>query len=200
MAFGTYSSFEEPEQKTQDAQLAALCMEKQDLDLYFTPRTKKDDWEVMAVEFVPGKKQESGRRRGGQRAGEDSPTRPNKPRKPLRWGGNPTCFSGILNPAYGASADAPVPPWCWCTIPAHTTWTRASGRRSCLRYRAGFCAKAWGPCATDKRTYTYGDARTARETAGDDGRGGGRPDAPISGRAAAGPPTRSVDASNVVVR
>lgn len=56
VAFGTYESFEEPEQLTK-THVLHLCMEKQDLDLYFTHKDKEDDWEVMAVEFVPGEKQ-----------------------------------------------------------------------------------------------------------------------------------------------
>ncbi len=55
VGFGSYSSFEEEQSKTH---VLHLCMQKQDLDLYFTHKNKADDWEIMAVEFVPSEKQE----------------------------------------------------------------------------------------------------------------------------------------------
>ncbi len=50
-ALGTYRCFEEPEFQTK-THVLHLCMEKQDLDMYFTHKNKPDDWEIMAVEFA----------------------------------------------------------------------------------------------------------------------------------------------------
>lgn len=56
LELGSYYSFQEPDEKLM-THVLHLCMEKQDLDLYFTHKDKEDDWEVMAVQFVPADKQ-----------------------------------------------------------------------------------------------------------------------------------------------
>lgn len=48
---GSYRSFEEPENQLK-THVLHLCMEQQDLEMYFTHKNKEDDWEVMALEFV----------------------------------------------------------------------------------------------------------------------------------------------------
>jgi len=53
---GSYRCFAEPENKLK-THVLHLCMEKQDLDLYFTHKDKEDDWEVMALQFVPAEKE-----------------------------------------------------------------------------------------------------------------------------------------------
>lgn len=55
VGLGSYRCFEEPEYKLK-THVLHLIMEKQDLDMYFTHKKKADDWEVMAVEFVPAEK------------------------------------------------------------------------------------------------------------------------------------------------
>ena len=54
--FGSYRSFEEDELQLK-THVLHLCMEKQDLELYFTHKNKENDWEVMAVQFVPAEKE-----------------------------------------------------------------------------------------------------------------------------------------------
>lgn len=54
--FGSYRSFEEEELQLK-THVLHLCMEMQDLELYFTHKNKEDDWEVMAVQFVPAEKE-----------------------------------------------------------------------------------------------------------------------------------------------
>ncbi len=49
---GNYHSFEIPEEQLK-THVLQLCMEKLDVDMYFTHKDKEDDWEVMALEFVP---------------------------------------------------------------------------------------------------------------------------------------------------
>ena len=53
---GSYRCFEEPENQLK-THVLHLIMEKQDLDMYFTHKNKEDDWEVMALEFVPAEKE-----------------------------------------------------------------------------------------------------------------------------------------------
>lgn len=53
---GTYDFYVEAENKTK-THVLHLCMGKQDLDLYFTHKDKDDDWEVMAVQFIPAQEQ-----------------------------------------------------------------------------------------------------------------------------------------------
>lgn len=54
--FGSYTCFEDEETQLK-THIIHLCMEKQDLDLYFTHKNQKDDWEVMAIQFVPADEQ-----------------------------------------------------------------------------------------------------------------------------------------------
>ena len=56
VGLGTYSQFEEPELGLK-THVLHLCMEKQDLDLYFVHKNYEYDWEVMALEFIPSEKQ-----------------------------------------------------------------------------------------------------------------------------------------------
>lgn len=56
LELGSYHSFTEPENQLK-THVLHLCMEKQDLDLYFTHKDKEDDWEIMAIQFVPADKQ-----------------------------------------------------------------------------------------------------------------------------------------------
>lgn len=55
-ALGSYHSFEIPEELLK-THVLHLCMEKMDIDMYFTHKDKADDWEVMALEFVPAEEE-----------------------------------------------------------------------------------------------------------------------------------------------
>lgn len=57
LGLGSYHSFEEEELELK-THVVHLCMEKQDVEMYFTHKNKKDDWEIMAVEFVLAHKQQ----------------------------------------------------------------------------------------------------------------------------------------------
>jgi len=57
LGLGSYRSFAEPERQLK-THVIHLCMEKQDLDLYFTHKDKENDWEIMAIEFVPAAEEE----------------------------------------------------------------------------------------------------------------------------------------------
>lgn len=55
-SLGSYRSFEEPENQLK-THVLHLCMEQLDVDMYFTHKDKEDDWEVMALEFVPAEEE-----------------------------------------------------------------------------------------------------------------------------------------------
>ncbi|MCL1855974.1 MAG: hypothetical protein FWF86_09600, partial [Clostridia bacterium] len=57
LGFGSYSAFAEPARKTK-THVLHLCMEIQDLDMYFTHKDREDDWEVWALEFIPAARQQ----------------------------------------------------------------------------------------------------------------------------------------------
>lgn len=57
VSMGSYRCFEEPNLQLK-VHVIHLNMEKQDLDMYFTHKDQEDDWEVMAVEFVPAEREE----------------------------------------------------------------------------------------------------------------------------------------------
>lgn len=51
-ALGSYTCFEVPEEQWK-THVLHLCMTKQDVDMYFSHKDKEDDWEIMALEFIP---------------------------------------------------------------------------------------------------------------------------------------------------
>ncbi len=164
VAFGTYSSFEEPEQKTK-THVLHLCMEKQDLDLYFTHKNEEDDWEVMAVEFVPGEKQEADAAAAAS-VQEDTAYTTQYTEEAVTVGEEPYLLSGILTLPYGASADAPVPAVVLVHDSGPHDMDESVGQTKLFADIAQvFAAKGVATLRYDKRTYTYGDAMTAEETA-----------------------------------
>ena len=56
VGLGSYRNFEEEKYATK-THVLHLCMEKQDLEMYFTHKNKENDWEIMALEFVPAAKE-----------------------------------------------------------------------------------------------------------------------------------------------
>ena len=56
IALGSYRSFENEDGKLK-THVLHLCMEKLDIDMYFTHKNEEDDWEVMALEFVPAEEE-----------------------------------------------------------------------------------------------------------------------------------------------
>ncbi len=104
---GTYRSFEEPEQKTK-THVLHLCMEKQDLDMYFTHKDKEDDWEIMAVEFVPAEKQDISDGRD-MLVGEAVAAAPKYTESETTVGQPPYLLGGVLTLPEEASPANPVP-------------------------------------------------------------------------------------------
>lgn len=157
---GSYRSFEEPENKLK-THVLHLCMEKQDLDMYFTHKDKEDDWEIMAIEFVPAEDEAisdgSDMLVGGRDAANTAYTE-----SEVTIGEAPHQLGGILTMPNKASADAPVPA---CVL-VHDFG--ALDRNSTLGQTAFFADLAQAMAAMgiatlryDKRTYVYGEDAAA---------------------------------------
>ncbi len=153
---GSYRSFEDSENQLK-THVLHLCMEKQDLDLYFTHKNKEDDWEIMAIEFVPAEDEAisdgSDMLVGGRDAGSGklSYTETNVTIGSYQ-------LEGVLTMPNKASADAPVPA---CVL-VHDFGPL--DRNSTIGQTALFSdlAKALADMGIatlryDKRTYVYGE-------------------------------------------
>lgn len=146
VSLGSYHSFTEPENQLK-IHVLHLCMEKQDLDVYFTHKDEKDDWEMMALEFVPSVK-------------EDVQLQPDIfKEETVCIGKSPYQLEGILTVPSEASASQKVPA---CVL-LHDFGPH--DRNSTLGKTAFFqdIASLFGKMniATlryDKRTYTYPEA------------------------------------------
>lgn len=107
LELGSYRSFEEPENKLK-THVLHLIMEKQDLDLYFTHKDKEDDWEIMAIEFVPAVKEAvsdgSDMLVGGKVTAE-----PDYEETDVTVGQAPYVLEGVLTMPKEASEETPVP-------------------------------------------------------------------------------------------
>ncbi len=155
--FGTYSSFAEPEQKTK-THVLHLCMEKQDLDLYFTHKDKEDDWEVMAVEFIPAAKQAVSQDHNALE-GATSQKNADYTEVEVTVGSAPYALKGILTLPDGASSAAKVPA---CVL-VHDTgphdMDETIGQTKLFRDLANmFASKGIATLRYDKRTHTYGSS------------------------------------------
>lgn len=100
-SLGSYRSFEEPENQLK-VHVLHLCMEKLDLDLYFTHKNKEDDWEVMALEFVPAEEEAIAEATGSIYEGAYAETN-------VSVGTSAYPLNGVLTVPTAASAANPVP-------------------------------------------------------------------------------------------
>lgn len=155
--FGSYRSFEEPEQKLK-THVQHLCMEKLDLDVYFTHKNKEDDWEIMALEFVPSKEEELPADYQAKSAWTESV---------VTVGNAPYLLEGILTMPSGASESNPAPA---CVLvhdfgPMDRDMT--VGNTKLFRDIAKqFAETGIATIRFDKRTFSYPDAKI--ETVGDE--------------------------------
>ena len=165
VAFGTYTSYEEADLKTK-THVLHLCMEKQDLDLYFTHKNKADDWEVMAVEFVPAAKQQAA---ADGDASADSATATAKPtytETAVKVGTEPYVLDGILTLPEGATSANKVPGVVLVQGSGPSDKDESIGQTKLFAdIAATFAQKGIATLRYDKRTYTYGSAMSAEEIA-----------------------------------
>lgn len=104
---GSYRSFEEPENQLK-THVLHLIMEKQDLDLYFTHKDKEDDWEIMAIEFVPAEK-EALSDGSDMLVGGEVTAEPDYEETDVTVGQAPYALEGVLTMPKEASEESPVP-------------------------------------------------------------------------------------------
>ena len=107
LELGSYRSFEEPENKLK-THVLHLIMEKQDLDMYFTHKDKEDDWEIMALEFVPADK-EALSDGGDMLVGGRATAEPDYEETDVTVGQAPYVLEGVLTMPKEASEETPVP-------------------------------------------------------------------------------------------
>lgn len=158
-ALGSYRSFEEPENKLK-THVLHLCMEKMDLDMYFTHKDKEDDWEIMAVEFVPAQEED-------WNVVDDDNSHSGYAESIVTVGEAPYVLEGILTVPNTASADTPVPA---CVLVhdfgpldrSHTIGKTALFDDIALQ----FAQMGIATLRYDKRTFAYPDA--AIETVSDE--------------------------------
>lgn len=107
LELGSYRSFEEPENQLK-IHVLHLIMEKQDLDMYFTHKDKEDDWEVMALEFVPAE-EEAVSDGTDMLVGGREASAPDYTETDVTIGQAPYELEGVLTMPLEASEEAPVP-------------------------------------------------------------------------------------------
>jgi dipeptidyl aminopeptidase/acylaminoacyl peptidase len=163
IGFGIYTSYEEPEQKTK-THVLHLCMEKQDLDLYFTHKNKENDWEVMAVEFVPAEKQDpidtASETAEEQMIAADRSNQYTE--TAVQVGQEPYLLDGILTLPNGADASNKVPGVVLVQGSGPSDMNETIGQTKLFADIAAlFAKKGIATLRYNKRTYTYGEQMAA---------------------------------------
>ena len=165
--FGTYTSFQETNLASK-THVLHLCMEKQDLDLYFTHKDKKDDWEVMAVEFALSNKQTISGNRDMLvvEDGEDMVKLPAYTEVEVTVGTAPYELKGILTLPKSASPENKVPACVLVHGAGPQDMDETVGE---IKFFANVAhalgEKGIATLRYDKRTHAYGDAMTEDEIA-----------------------------------
>lgn len=152
---GSYRSFSEEERKLK-THVVHLCMEKQDLDLYFTHKDKEDDWEIMAVEFVPAAEEKV--LETAEMLVEDESSRPYT-EEHVTIGAEPYVLEGTLTLPAGASSSAPVPACVLVHDEGPFDRNMTLGRTTLFADIADLMGEMnVATLRYDKRTYTYPEA------------------------------------------
>ena len=163
---GSYRSFSEPEHKLR-THVVHLCMEKQDLELYFTHKDKEDDWEIMATEFVPAAEETPVDADSDSMLVESEDETIGYDELSVSVGKAPYFLEGILTLPDSAAADAPVPACVLVhedgALDRDMTIGKTAMFKDLTLQLAGMDIAA---IRYDKRTYAYPDAEI--ETVYDD--------------------------------
>ncbi len=167
--FGTYTSFAEENRKTK-THVLHLCMEKQDLDLYFTHKDKSDDWEVMAVEFIPAEKQAISNDRdmqvGENEEGSPFANTPTYTETDVVVGSAPYELKGKLSMPNSASPTNRVPACVLVHGSGPSDMDETIGQTKLFADIAkAFASKGIAVLRYEKRTYAYGSSMTAEQIA-----------------------------------
>jgi len=150
-ALGSYHSFAEPENEMK-THVLHLCMEKTDVDMYFMHKDKEDDWEVMALEFVPA--QEEALEEGVIGAYENVFTE-----KSVTVGTEEYPLHGILTVPNSASEADPVAACVFVHDFGPYDCDLTLGKTAMFKdFAAELAELGIASVRYDKRTYTYPDA------------------------------------------
>lgn len=156
--FGTYESFEDEATKTK-THVLHLCMEKQDLDLYFTHKNKADDWEVMAVEFVPAEEQTAidTQSEAAEQEVLAAAATVKYSEVAVKVGAEPYLLEGVLTLPEGATEASKVPGVVLVHGSGPSDKDETIGQTKLFADIAAlFAKKGIATLRYDKRTYTYG--------------------------------------------
>lgn len=151
---GSYHSFEDDENKLK-THVLHLCMEKQDLDFYFTHKNQEDDWEVMAIHFVPSEKQQI-----NMLVGEETPAQEQKlyTEVEVTVGTEEYPLKGILTMPDVASPENKVPVVVLVHDEGPLDMDSTMGNTALFKDIAHlFGNMGVATLRYDKRTYTYGE-------------------------------------------
>lgn len=149
---GSYRCFEEPENK-QKTHVLHLCMERVDVDMYFTHKNQEDDWEVMALEFVPSAEEDLPE--GFVGALEDVYTETE-----VTVGTDQYPLKGILTMPNNASAQNCVPACVFVhDFGAHDRDLTLGKTAMFKDFAAELAEMGIASIRYDKRSFTYPDAR-----------------------------------------
>ena len=165
VGFGDYSAVAEPERKTK-THVLHLCMEKQDLALHFTHKNTADDWEIMAVEFVPADKQAvvDAETESEEAYALETAAKANYTQTEVQVGAAPYLLKGTLTLPEGASATAKVPGVVLVQGSGPSDQDETIGQTKLFADIADlFAKKGIATLRYDKRTYTYGATMTAEQ-------------------------------------
>lgn len=157
LGLGSYRSFAEPERQLK-THVIHLCMEKQDLELYFTHKDKENDWEIMAIEFVPADEEEVLNSSGELFAVGDEDV-VGYTEEAVSVGAEPYLLEGILTMPDSASADEPVPACLLIHDEGAYDRDLTLGKTALFKDIASTLAKRnIATLRYDKRTYVYPEA------------------------------------------
>lgn len=173
LELGTYTSFVEEENESK-VHVLHLCMEKQDVDMYFKHKNKENDWEVMSVLFVPADEQPVSD--GRDMLVDDDGSNVVKAEityteMDITVGDAPTALAGILTMPNDVGSTENVPGCILVHDFGPQDMNSTMGQTTMFADLAHALAKMGvASIRYDKRTYTYGESAdmTVKEEVVDD--------------------------------
>lgn len=158
---GSYRYFDEADIESR-THVLHLCMEKQDLDMYLTHKNEEDDWEIMALEFVPSAEEpisDSREMLVGDGSRDAVYATPSYTETEVIIGTAPSVLSGVLTMPADASADVPVPACVLVHDFGALDRDHTQGNTVFFKDLAqAFAGMGVATIRYDKRSYTYPDA------------------------------------------
>ena len=150
-ALGSYRSFEEPENQLK-THVLHLCMEQMDVDMYLTHKNKEDDWEIMALEFVPAEEDNLGTEIIGAYENVYTET-------PVVVGTDQYPLNGVLTMPVSTEAETKVPACVFVHDFGPYDYDLTLGKTKMFKdFAAELAEMGIASMRYDKRTFSYPDA------------------------------------------